>query len=383
MANKQLSYDFQNKKRDLSDVINTVLQDNPVFTSLVNMDGVATNTKHEWLEDVVTPKSWTLDAAYTAADGAMTLVSTAGIKAGDILSFTEATGASTTLIAKVDSVDSVTAISISVYGGSTDQNIADAATVKLVSRPKGEGTEAEADNGYEPGTNYNYTQIFDRTAKVSKTAESVKMYGLDQALDYQVQRQLQDLQYEIVNTIIFGRRVERGTGENGSMGGILHLMEIASAAGSNNTVDAGGSALDATQLNDAIEQGTANGATNMSVILCHPTQGRKISALNNDKVQVGRQETKTGSYVMNFVSDMPVAGGLVSSIVVDRNFPQDKVALLDTDKLNWIPLQNRGFSDADATPNGADYFSRRILGEYTLEMKNSGESHMLIENLAL
>jgi len=43
---------------------------------------VATNTKHEWLEDVVSPIQWTIKAgnAYTAGAGALVLTSNVGAK---------------------------------------------------------------------------------------------------------------------------------------------------------------------------------------------------------------------------------------------------------------------------------------------------------------
>jgi hypothetical protein len=81
--------------------------------------------------------------------------------------------------------------------------------VKLVSAPKGEGTSPTANDGREPTTEYNYTQIFDRTAKVSKTSQEVEKYGIADAISYQVENQLLDLAYEMVSTIIFGKRVKR------------------------------------------------------------------------------------------------------------------------------------------------------------------------------
>jgi len=61
-VNKELSFDYNNLKRDLSDVFSVIVKSKPVLSTLIPMDGeVATATKHEWLEDVVSPKSWVLD----------------------------------------------------------------------------------------------------------------------------------------------------------------------------------------------------------------------------------------------------------------------------------------------------------------------------------
>ena len=80
MADKVLSYEYANQVRDLSDVFTTIVKNKPVLSTLIPMDGeVATATKHEWLEDVVTPKSWVVTGAYTAGDGEVLTTSTAGL----------------------------------------------------------------------------------------------------------------------------------------------------------------------------------------------------------------------------------------------------------------------------------------------------------------
>lgn len=56
------SYSFQNKKRDLSDVLSTVIKDEPRFISLFKPSEDATQQKHEWLEDQLTGRSVTVTA---------------------------------------------------------------------------------------------------------------------------------------------------------------------------------------------------------------------------------------------------------------------------------------------------------------------------------
>jgi hypothetical protein len=126
-----------------------------------------------------------------------------------------------------------------------------------------------------------------------------------------------------------------------------------------NSVDASGAAITQTIINNAFEVANGNGATNVSLILCNPVQARKISAFNtsgNNPV-MQRTDTTTGSYVTTFVSDQ----GNVATIVADRNFAKDKIALLDPSKVALVPLQNRQFQDKDATTPGADYVARRII----------------------
>ena len=372
-----MSYDYVNVKRDLSDAFVQVVQERPILSNVIGVAGVATQTKHERLEDVVSPSAWTTNAAYTIADPSLTLVTTAGLKVGDILKFELPTGVRATVLLEVTGITSGTVIAVSVYGSTTDVNMATASGVRLMGRPKNEATCATADDGYEPGTEYNYTQIFDRTAKVSKTSVECEKYGIGGALNYQIERQLMDLAYEMVNTSIDMPRVQRTTSVNGTMGGRFRFMQQATG----NVVDALGAAIDADMINDALELAAQNGATGISTFVCNPVQARKISAFNvswNNPV-ITQDSKVAGSYVTTFLSDQ----GHAVVIVADRHFDKDKVAMIDPTKINLMPLKNRAFSDEDAAPVGCDYYARRILGEYTLEIKNAAESHVYITGLSV
>jgi len=378
MANKQLSYDYANDIRDLSNVFQMVIEKSPVLSTMVSVGWVATNTKHEFLEDVVSQSEWATDSGYTAGDLTMEVVSNVGIAVNDILEFELTTGAMSTLKAKVATVNAnTTTVTFTVYGGSTDLDMLSGSKVFLLARPKNEATEATANNGYEPTVEYNVTQIFDRTAKVSLTSLEIPKYGIGGALNYQVERQVMDIAYEMNRTMLRAPRVVRSSSENGTMWGIMYFLESATG----NSVDASSAAITPTIINNAVEIGNGNGATNMTTMLCNPVQARKISAFNqsgNNPV-MQRADTVTGSYVTTFVSDQ----GNVITIVADRNFDKDKVALLDMSKINLVPLQNRQMQDKDATPAGADYVARRVIGEYTLEVKNASQSHAYIYGLTV
>lgn len=390
MAGKQLSYDYVNRKRDLSDLFQIIVKSIPVLSALmgaplIGLDGrpiVAKATKHEWLEDSTSPQNFTVNATRAPAGGTLVLTSTTGVKAGMVFAFSSALGASKTVQLIVDTVTNGTDLAVSVYAGSSDVQLIATDVAKLIGTPKNESTSADPDAGNEPTTKYNYTQIFDRTAKVSKTAEAVKLYGIESALNYQVGFQLDRLAREVNNALIYGRRVERDLTNPGSMNGILATME----AYSDNQVAAGGADISPTLLNDAFEQGFSNGATSMRTLVCAENQARKVSAFNttgNNPI-VTRDEKVAGSYVTSFVSDLTIGGqGQIAQIVVDPNFPKDKILLLETEKIGLVPLETRGFTDENAAQNGDDYYARRILGELTSQMRNAEDSHMEISGLGL
>lgn len=379
MANFQLSYDFQNNVRDLSDAFETIITKSPIFTSLVSLGPVATNTKHERLEDVTTPTETQLDGAYTAGAGSITVDSTTGFKVGDIIDFENAsTQARSTLIAKVTNVASATSLDISVYGGSVDENLPDNSIVFLQSRPKNEATLADPDAGYEPTTEYNFTQIFDRTAKVSLTGINVDTYGIGTKINYEVQKQLEQIAYEMVISGLRSPRVERTASEAGTMGGLLRYQGQAAQS----QFDVSG-AITESALNEAMELAHANGAMGISTILAHPAQARKISAFVQNyrrvNIEQGAGTAIAGTYVQQYISD----SGDLLNIVMDRHMDKDKVSLIDPSKVSLVPLQNRAFQDKDATQPGADFVARRIIGEYTMQVKNAANSHVLMTNVTV
>ena len=81
------TYSFQNKKRDLSDVLSTVVRDEPRFISNFRNLGVATQQKHEWLEDQIAGRSIVATAVsalactVSAADAAKVLEKDAALQA--------------------------------------------------------------------------------------------------------------------------------------------------------------------------------------------------------------------------------------------------------------------------------------------------------------
>lgn len=367
------SYDYQNLVRDLSDVLNTIIQQEPTLISLVQTGGdPATNTKHEWLEDTLSPGRDVLTAA--VADGTSTSLSVqTGTKFEEdmILAFEG-----------YDELCYVTAVSGNTltvtrgYGGTSSGAIANGTEVIIVSRPRPEGTDPGDDKGRQPDTEYNYTEIFDVTAKVSRTAQVVQQYGISNALDYQVQNHARNIARRMNNALIYGRRVQRTASVNGSMGGILQFV----GQSGGNVLDAAGQALTADILNNAIEEVVRDGGR-PNILIANTNQARKISGFNAANLQVQRADQTAGNVVYRFVNDLPM--GIITQIVVDMNFPKNKVGILDTSRIRLVPLRNSALRDMDATPNGADYFARRILGEYTAEIKNAKEAHGLITNLAV
>ena len=372
MADKEVSYEFQNKVRDLSGVFSQMIKSVPLLISLILVSTVmATNTKHEWLEDEISQLEGVLNGAHTSAVTALTMTSSAGFKPGMVVRFETAAGITVDEQAIISAVPSAVALTVARgYGGTTPVALPDGCRVIPIAKPLGESTDPTPDDNREPTTEHNFTQIFDRTAKLSKTALMVKQYGISDALNYQVDFQMGQLTRDMNNQIIYGRRVERDASHAGSFGGIQQFLEggVEETSGGNISMDI---------INTIFETIFENGGmSNRYAILAAPNQARKISAfMTAADIPYGTDLGKVGHAVSRLVGDIPAFNGnpYEAFISVDPNLPKDRISVVDLNRLGLVPM--RALNDEDATPNGSDYVARRILGEYTFEAKNGKSAH--------
>ncbi len=375
------SYEYQNLVRSVVEVFDQLRASFPTFLSLIPTGVNATNTKEEWMEDELTPVQTTISSFDTDGDGTgVNVASTAGMRAGALLRFTTSADITRTEICKITSVDSATDLTlVRDYGGSTGVTLVVGDKVFLVSSPLNEKSSAGTGTGQEPDMAYNYTEIFERVAEISRTAQAVKKYGLENALDYQVSNKMIDIMREMNNAVIYGRKVARASAENGSMGGILQFME-------SGNIDTTGGAISTTIINNILEAIFNDGAfSNNYALLCAENQARKISALNtsgsNPVIQKERTDRTLGGYISTFIGDLPVQEGFLAKIVVDPNFPKDQIAVVDMNRIEISWLAESELKDFDATPPGFDGFKRRILGEATVRIKNGTKAHGLATGL--
>ncbi len=374
----ETSYDYNHMIRDLAQTFETISKGQHNLLSVIPIVGEARGYKHEWLEDVIEPTADALDGVILDSETEIDVDDGSKFTAGDILAFDGYDE-----IMRVTGVDSNTLAVTRGYGGTTAVEMADDTVVRLISRPKTEGSDPGYDAVAEPSSEFNYTQIFDRTAKVSKSAVAGEHHVIEDLVDFHVKHHLELLQIELNAACIYGRRYANTSDATipRTLGGLLYYI----GADGGNVIDAEAGALSAEDLNDLIEMIASDGGR-PNVLLCNTVQARAISAFNLTSgsaplVRTTWSDDRTGAAVYEFVGDLPL--GHVERIVVDTAFPQDKVAIIDSSKLALVPMRGRAFRDLPATPSAAsDYIARRLIGEYTLEVRNAKNCHGIIKNLA-
>jgi hypothetical protein len=272
-----------------------------------------------------------------------------------------------------------------------DEDILDNSIVYLVSRAKPEKSDEDLGANAIPVRKFNYTQIFRRDFCLTRTTLQTALYGLSteasqadktmSLVEFQVENQLRDISWEWNRSLIDGVAEQRvDGGANGALGGFLPYVE----SDPQSILDAGATAIDLDLLNAAVEQAVQNGADgpSLSVIVCNSNQARKISALNvagNNPV-VQQSSTQLGSYVQVFKSDLAgTNGGALCTVLVDRNFPKDKILIFNPANNEAVPMEN--FSVTETTDNKVDGRTWKILGELTAEWKNANDEAIVITNL--
>ena len=368
------SYSFSNRKRDLSDILSTVVREEPRFISNFKSVPDARMRKHEWLEDQMQGRSITASAI---ASGVLTVSSAdaAKVKTGTLL----APENSSALFAVTAVGTSTVTVELASANGSalTVENLpAAGALFKVVSTPMGEGSlNGDGEENYaHSNAEYNTTQIFRKEIVLSGSALAVGVYGsADNQLNRQTAFALADLARDLNRVALFGRRVEPGPGVKGEAGGLY-----AFAAGEGGLcIDAGTATIDSFIINDGA-QAVLGAGGEPTQILCSPGQARIISNEYRNNLQVLRSDDRRGAYVAVIVNDI---NGKGMTIMADPDIPDTEAWIIDPEGFGLANLQGRGISDEDATPSGFDGIRRTALGELTFEFRNAKQRCCRIKNL--
>ncbi len=365
------SYNFQNKKRDLSDVLSTVIKDEPRFISLFGPAESATQQKHEWLEDQLTGRSVTVTNlsgttfSASASDLAKLRVGTLVVVKDDSALFQVAT-----------LTDSGFTLTLVAANGSDTELPAANDVLSIVSTPVREGSSSgEGDEtGLTGQTAYNCTQIFRKDIILSGSALAVNVFGtVDNQLNKQTAFALGELARDLNRVALFGRRVEATATTRGEAGGLYFF-----GCGENGlAIDASAAAFDSVAVNDAA-QAVLGAGGDPSLILCSPGQARVLSNEYKNQLQIVRSDDRRGAYVAVIVNEI---NGRGMTVMADPDMPDTDAWIVDPAGFGLASLQGRAITDSDATPQGFDGIKRMALGEVTFLFKNANARLCRVKNL--
>ncbi|MGN1366565.1 MAG: DUF5309 family protein, partial [Victivallis vadensis] len=241
------TYSFQNKKRDLSDILSTVVKDEPRFISNFRPVEEAQQQKHEWLEDQIAGRSVTATAVASgvvtasAADAAKVRIGTLLVIRNDSALF------------RVTAVtDTTFTVALVAANGSAKSTPAKDDVLNIVSTPVAEGSNpGDGDEtGITGGVNYNCCQIFRKDIILSGSALAINVFGnADNQLNRQTAFALGELARDLNRVALFGRRVEATASARGEAGGLYFFGTQAGGL----AIDGSSARLDSATINDAAQ----------------------------------------------------------------------------------------------------------------------------------
>ncbi|MDD3118129.1 MAG: DUF5309 family protein [Victivallales bacterium] len=356
------AYSFQNVKRDLNDVLATIVKDEPRFIAGFIPAAPATQQKHEWLEDQIAGRS----LSATAVDADTVTASAADVaklKVGTLLTVKD-----DTVLFRVESLASATTFTVALVAanGSATTAVTAGKVLNIAGTPVKEGSaNGDGDDaGHLSGSDYNYTQIFRKDIVLSGSALAISLNGsVDNQINRQTRIALSELTRDLNRLALFGRRVQPSAAAKGECGGLYCFGTQAGGL----SINAADNTFDSFLINDAAQAVLGEGG-NPSQILCSPGQARVLSNEYKDQLRIVREDQMRGAYVAVIVNEIT---GRTMTITADPDLPDTEAWINDVGGFELCPLKDRGITDEDTTPKGFDGIKRSALGELTLSFKNA------------
>ena len=369
------TYSFAGCKRDLSDIMFTVIKDEPRFISNFRPGADATQRKHEWIEDQLTGRGFTVnsisgDTLTPAENSNLNIVPGTLIAVKDDPALFKVTEVGKNSI----SVELVAVNGSAITG--VDDLPSGGTEFIIVSTPMSEGSaNGDGDESYAGSkVEWNATQIFRKEIIISGSALAVTINGsADNQLNRQTAFALSELARDLNRVALFGRRMEASPGVHGEAGGLYCFGTKENSL----SINASKAVLDSFLINDGAQKVLGEGGDPMQ-ILCSPGQARVISNEYRDRIQVLRSDDRRGAYVAVIVNEI---NGRGMTIMADPDVPDTDAWILDPQCFALANLSGRAITDVDATPKGFDGIRRVAIGELTFEFRNAAQRCCRLTNL--
>ena len=336
---------------------------------------------HYWNEIALNDQFVTLNNGGTvgAADTSCVVSSAGIIRKGALLKPVD-TAPGTAEIIQVTAVSGTTLTISRGYGGTTATTHADGSTLTIIGMPLQEASDIQTDVTKVPSVGTNYTQIFERSITISRNQMKRRMAAIHDFLAQSLHDRTMELKRELELALIHS--VKSGSNPAGtdsvyrSFDGLLALITNAVS-----TSEAMSSTVFDTQVKNLIDNGAADAQSKL--VLVAPTVIRQtISGFQASNRRLVESDVKVGHYVEQIVSDLgPVVDVVTSNYLGAGAASPWTSILLDTSRCSLKPFADDTFKLMAAT-DWVDGIKRRVLGEYTVELRNGSKAHYVHTGLS-
>lgn len=368
---------------DVSDVISIISPfETPLLDHLGDAKRAANSTVHEWLEDTLLPNTDSVNQVSFTPNGqdatSITVANGSRFQVGDLVRPGNA--------AEVWLVTAVAANVLTVvrrYGTTPAFTLVNGTKLTILGNAALEGADASAARFTNRTRKQNYTQIFAATVDVTGTMQAARQYGTSDELDYQKQERLRELLRDLENCVINGTAPaatpQGSAAVRRSMNGIARQIstnQFVPGQGGFPSGGGGGSDLNETVLNAALRLAWEQSQGRIDTIVVGGFQKRRINQFVASTMRhFAPGDAKFKDMVSAYESDFGVC-----KVILSRWTPADTVLLLDSSRIEVLPLAGRSFHFRPLGPTG-DSIAGQVVGEYTTEFRNEN-AHAVIRGLS-
>ena len=355
------------------DVSDLIASNSPHETPLLDAIGdparSARSTVHEWLEDALVPNT---DVVSSASGASVVVTNVDRFRVGDQV----AVEGELLLVTAINPGTATLTVTRG-YGGSTQTTIGSGDVLTNLGNSALEGDDAPAPRFTSRSRKTNYTPIFSAAVEVSGSELAVRQIGVRDELDYQKVQRTRELLRDLENSVING--TAPAATQQGS-GTVRRTMRGIVPAIASNVFEpgAGGFPAETTlteeQLNLALREIWKASSGQIDLIVVGGPEKRAINEFAQSSRRFGAATETFKNLVGVYESDFGVC-----RVVLSRWVPAGTVMLLDSSRIEVMPLAGRSFHFKPLATTG-DRESGQIIGEYTLEFRNES-AHGLISGL--
>ncbi|MEM8758493.1 MAG: DUF5309 family protein [Planctomycetota bacterium] len=355
----------------------------PLLDHLGDAKRPAQSTVHEWIEDELLANADAINQTSfgpsPTTDTTINVDNGSRFRIGDLVQ-----PAGTDEVMFVQGEANNTLSVVRGYGGTPAATLTNNLVLNILGNAALEGDDAPDARFTSRSRKQNYTQIMTSTVEVSGSMQASRAYGIDDEVDYQKQERMRELLRDLENCVING--VAPTANEVGSstvrrsMNGIVPLLSSndfePGAGGLPDGGGAGGDELTEELLNAALRRVWEASSGSVDTIVVNGSQKRKINEFASASRQYLPEDTSFRDMISVYESDFGVC-----KVVLSRWAPSDTVLLLDSSRIEVMPLQGRSFHFKPLATNG-DSVRGQVIGEYTLELRNE-QAHARLSGLAV
>ncbi len=361
---------------DVSEIIRTLTPyEAPFLDWLGDASDFASNTKHEFIEDFMRPRTIINSSAITSTTAALGIQVNGLGEALTIGTILENTSIAPEFMQVTSIVSGGNSILVSRnYDGSGAGSLAAGGTLRVKAPTAEEGHEHAGLHTARLGNRRaNTVGYFNIEIGETGTGRSVKTYGGD-SFEMSRAKALRELPALLEAEVLTG--VWNGTNSLGTstatrtMQGLRTMITSpASATPVNSTVvDASFSANPHLYLGDAFQNIFGNGAASTETwgIIADAQYFRDISNMNDTKVQDSNQSELFKRVIRNYTGPFGTA-----TVFLSRALRTRELLIVPRERVRVLPLQSRSFAYEEMGKTG-DNTKGMLVGEYVVEGYHTG-----------